>query len=568
MAYDGMGGMMARQRKNSNLLARVKRVRKQFHKMEREKTNWLNYWQTIAELMYPERANFILKRTAGVEQHDGLYSSTGIQMRRDFGNKIGAMMRPRANDWFKVTAKPEELNDLDNVRFWCEDTTKGMRDIIYARKANFARAMQESDQDYGAFGNSVVYHAYNREGTGLTFRCCNLRDVSWRIDEEGQVCEVHEKLTLSLGVLAKMFGAEALPREWRRELEDKKDNGNFSSKTIVRAVCRVGEYEYSPGEYPNPDHEWASIYFAIGCDDEEGDLGEEYYFTNPYTVRRWMSVSDETYARSPCSAAFICDARTLNTTEAALLKGIEWKVAPPRWAVQSAVVGEFALRSDGVTMVDAEAMANSKEPFGTMDSGDPSYGMDYLHYKEIQGRQAWFDHILKIPERGSMTATEIVERIEMYTQEAAPIFEPMEADNAHICDAVFDRAMRKGAFYDVPEELQNADIDYVFETPLSLAREKKRAQEYQAMIEQTTIAMQVNPAAGDHIDWDAAERDALGGIVSQKWIKTKEDVAAAREQRAQAQEEEQAKSEAMDAAEIAGRANPENVRQLMEGQEA
>ncbi len=565
MAFDSAPTTFGKRPGDEKFPVRCEIMRKRHSRMWAKKDTWSQYWQKIAEIFYPERAQFTQESSQALEQHDHLYTMTPQLLRRDLSARLGSMVRARGRNWFELKAKPVDLNDDDAVREWCRDSTQIMRDVIYDNGANFTMAMAESDNDFVAFGNSLVYHATNRARDGMAFRCVHLKDAVWRFGAEGELLEVHERLKLPLGVIARQFGIEALPRSWRELLNDPSKDGDLLEKTIVCAVCTPEGLPYSAGHKPLKSKELVALYFALdsGLEEGEGSLGEGSYSSWPYTVRRWMSVSGEDFARSPCTAVALCDGRTLNSVEASLLKSVEHKVSPPRWALDEAVVGEMSLRANSVTYVDGEMIANAKDPFGVFETGDPKYGMDLAQWKELQLRQAFFDHILrKLPEK-VMTATEAAEWIETYVQDATPLFEPMEADNAHICDAVFDRIMSNGVFLPLPEALQGADVDWEFETPLSIAMRKQKTQQFRDMVSLVAEEALVNPKAGENVDWDEAERAAIAGI-NQDWVKNEEDRDAQRAALQAQQAQEQENAEIMGGLEVAARANPENLRMIEE----
>ena len=59
--------------------------------------------QTLAEVCYPERANFTVSRIDGDEYARDMYESVPAQNRRDLAGAIGSIMRPRGKEWFKYT---------------------------------------------------------------------------------------------------------------------------------------------------------------------------------------------------------------------------------------------------------------------------------------------------------------------------------------------------------------------------------------------------------------------------------------------------------------------------------
>ena len=179
--------------------------------------NWLTLCQALAEIFYPERADFTTQTTPGDERYWDIFDEEPMLLRRDLANQIGAMLRPRGKDWFMAKAYPRQLNELDAVRRWCEEASQVMRDVIYAAGTNFTKAMSQSDNDYVAFGTSIVTHTYNRDRTGLVFTCLHPRDCAWEENSDGEIDVMHERMRLTMQQVVQL-GFE-IPEQWRERYE-------------------------------------------------------------------------------------------------------------------------------------------------------------------------------------------------------------------------------------------------------------------------------------------------------------------------------------------------------------
>ena len=174
--------------------------------------------------------------------------------------------------------------------------------------------------------------------------------------------------------------------------------------------------------------------------------------------------------------------------------------------------------------------------------------------------RAFFQDLMKLPDK-QMTAYEAGKWIEEYVREAAPVFEPMEAENAQLMDGVFERAMEKGAFEEAPEELQGAEVNFEFETPLSQAYRELRAQQASQLVTDMAVQAEMAPDSLDNIDFDEVTRGRMENLPVD-WMRDPELVKQLRDSRAEAQAEEQAKQEMAVAADMALKAKPENVRMM------
>lgn len=95
--------------------------------------------QDIADHFYPERADFTVTRDPGDEWASHLVTGYPSMVRRDLGNSLGAMLRPKGQPWFHVRADREEREDHE-AKAWLEWSTGLMRRAMYDRKTMFTRA--------------------------------------------------------------------------------------------------------------------------------------------------------------------------------------------------------------------------------------------------------------------------------------------------------------------------------------------------------------------------------------------------------------------------------------------
>lgn len=566
MAYDAGNDSVAPDREA--LQARAKKAIETAEKAFKDKLLFDDLFQKQAEIFYPERADFTRTYASGDERYEGIVSTEPMLMRRDLAQNLGAMLRPRGRPWFRVVAKGRDAKKDDDAKRWCEDATDTLRQVVYAPRANFAKAMAESDHDYVTFGNAVIAHTYNLDQSGMLFKCLHLKDVAWSKNAEGVVDTLHHRLHVTLRQAIQLFGKQNLPQEWQRDISQ----GHLESKKcIYRCTLPFDPNGYDPKERRMRGAEFMSVYAAK--DVKEPGLGAGEFLTFPFTVRTWMDVSDENYGRSPCTSVALADGRMLNVTEEALLTGIEMKVRPPRIVKKGLLQSDLSLAADTVTYVDADYDYRLGDPMVPVEAGDPRYGMDFMqHQTERLGREFFVNLLRRLPEK-EMTAYEAAEWVEQYVIEAAPLFEPMEAENALLMDSVFKRAMAKGAFGAVlpdgsveglPEALSEGEVDFEFETPLSDALRKLKAAQFDQVLGRVTNLLATeHPGAIDaidNVDLDQALRDAMEGLAPAKWQRRKEDVDAIRQSRAQQREAQRAEEIAMEAGKAALSAKPENLR--------
>lgn len=566
MAYDGVPLSTA----GDGARERIKTAKARADKLFQDFALFRSYCQTVAEIFWPERANFTIDRTPGADMQSGLYTSTPQVMRRDLSNRIGSVIRAPSQDWFKLVARPDELMTDDAVRQWCDTSTRTLRSIIYDRRTNYAKTMAVGDNDFVTFGNAVSWAAVSEDQEHMVFRPCHLRNCAWAENEYGNVDEIYEKLKMNLGQVARLFGRNNLPKPWLQRLDRKGGAGGLEDVQVMRGVYPIRQGDYKEGSKPARKWKYVVCYWAddAGCHEDELALRERFSRTFPYNVRRWQVMGDEPFGRSPVTTVALADAYTLNVAEMATLKAIEFSADPMRWAAHEAVVGDIEFRAGGVTYVDFEDMASGRDPFGTFESGDSTHSMDYIEKKQVGMALQFFETLWKFPDR-EMTAYEASERMQMIVQEATPVFQPMEDDNSRQMDTVFDLSLDRGAFQPPPDTLlQNGSATWEFETPVSTSLRKVRSEKARTILMEAGEFKAAFPTFGDHIDLDKLEREYLQGRGPESWIKPVDQVEKERVARQEQIAQERGTEQALQIADTAAKARPENLKQLTDESEA
>lgn len=490
-----------------------------------QKQTWDMRCQSIADQFYPERADFTVVRDIGDEFADHLMTGYPMMVRRDLGNSIGSMLRPKGQPWFHVKADREE-RETHEAREWLEDKTGVMRRAMYDRKAMFARATKEGDHDFSAFGAAAISTEINRRDNALLYRCWHLRDMAWAEDATGQLGEFYRNWQPTCADLCAAF-----PKTVHPKIVERKDKEPHSKVKVRHCVIRTEAYD-GGSRFRQP---WASLF--VDCENQH-ILEERGSWTPIYTLPRWQTISGTQYPVSPAALVALPDARLLQAMTLTLLDAGERAANPPMVGVAEAIRGDMNVFAGGFTAVDAEydeRLGEVLRPLSQDKSGLP-YGMEMADRIAAQLREAFFLNTLSMPPAGGgdMTAYEVGQRVQEYIRNALPLFEPMESEyNAALCDITFETLLREGAFgpaADIPEPLQGQEVQFAFESPLSDMIERQKGQQFleaKAMIAEATA---MDESAAYIMDFDETLRDVLNGIGSPaKWLRSPDAIAAKRE---------------------------------------
>lgn len=513
---------------------------------------WMLLLQEIAENFYCERSDFTVKREIGDDYAGNLTTSYPLLVRRELGDSISAMLRPRGQDWFAISIEDEE--GLDNSgKQWLEEATGVQKRAMYDRMSQFVRATKEGDHDFAAFGQCVISVEIDWTTTSLLYRNWHLRDVAWCERYNGTIGDIHRNWCPDIRTLVKIFGKDRLHANVTKHLE---------KEPYRKVKCR---HIVLPIDQYDGDQRYRTPYVSIYIDLENNHLiSEVASWSQIYCIPRWQTVSGSQYAYSPAAVAGLPDARLLQAMTLTLLEAGEMAVRPPMIATKEAIRGDVSLYAGGITWADAqydERLGEVLRPI-TQDKGGLPFGLEVSEEKKAILQQAFYLNKLSLPplQDGDMTAYEVSVRTQEYIRNALPLFEPLEVEyNGGLCEMTFDALMRVGAFGpqdEIPQSLRGEQTRFKFESPLHQAIERQKGQKFIEAKGLLREAAELDGSATAVVDARLALREALSGIgVPAKWMRSEEDVEAVAQRQVQQQEAQQALALAQQGADVAATAS-------------
>lgn len=497
----------------------------------------LSLWQELSEHFYPERANFLRVHNVGEELSDNLSTSQPILIRRELANSFEGMLRD--GKWFKIGIEGEP--DEEGQR-WLDWASNRLLLYFNQRTANFRRATKEVDNDYATFGNGVMSIEMNRRYNGLLFRSWHMRDTAWWDDEQGQVGGLVRKQEMTLYDMAQYFGESNLHKAHRRMLPKK------PFKPIKLYHFDMPSQMYGDGEF----EQFARV--SLWMDIEHELVLEKFGMQVPiYIVPRFQTIAGSAYAYSPATVVGLPDARTLQAMTHTLLEAGERLARPPIIATENVIRGDANLYPDGITYVaeDYDQRSGAAMEVLKMDAKGFPLGAEMRESIIEVLQSAFYINKIGMPETThEMTAYEVQERMKQYRRENLPLFAPIEHDySGRMCELGFF-LMRDNNFLgpaeQLPESLKEAEVRFIFESPLSSAEGERKATQFSQVAALLAEAAQFDPGVSAEINFSEAIRDAVQGVgAPQKWLKSVDD---AQQGRAQLQQQQAQAAEAEAAA--------------------
>lgn len=476
-------------------------------------------WQRIAENFYPERADFTVTRNQGDDFAKDLMSSYPVRARRDLGNLFGTMLKKNE---FKMRTNRKDREDT-LARKWLDRTTKIQIAAMSDRVANLSRATKEGDHDVAAFGQCVISTELNIAKNSLLYRCWHLRDVAWSEGIDGKITTVFRKWKPTVSVLCKSF-----PNTVSAKVREKLEKNPFDEVNVWHVVMPTEDYQLLHGSKAIKQP-YTSIFIDVDNDVELECVGSVIKI---YTIPRWQTISGSQYAVSPAVTSSIADARAMQTMMITVLTAGEFAAQPAMVGYPQAFRSDLQLFPGGFTAIDREYDTRTGDPVKAIDMGSKAgfpIGIDMIDRVQREISESWFLNKLNLPPQGTnMTAYETSERIKEFVRNAMPLIEPLEPEYpAAICEDTFTLLLSNGAFGDInniPESIQGADVQFVFESPLSEAVDKIKAGKLLEFVNTIQVVSAIDPNASLILDAQKALRDVGHGSVSADWLRTEGDI--------------------------------------------
>jgi len=501
--------------------------------------------QELAENFYPERADFTVTRSLGDDFASQLSTSFPVQCRRELGNDLGSMLRPKGKAWFhpKRRWEPKESSD---VRGWLEYFEKVQRKAMFERRAQFARATKEGDHDYAAIGQCAISAELNTERNGLLYRNWHIRDMAWKENEEGAIGFIVRRWKPAAYELRRMFGSKLAPK-----ILTAADKNPFEEVDVRHLVVDADLYDDDARGRPR----W-SIYYDMRS---QKVIEATPIWGRHYIIPRWQTVSGSQYSYSPATVCALPDARLLQAMTYTLLEAAEKATSPPMIATQGAVRSDVAIYAGGITWVDTEYDERLGEALRPITQDFRGFQFGVQQNQDVRGllRRAFFlDQLTAMPPLGSpeMTAFEAGQRVQEYIRNALPIFEPTEDEyNGALCEESFELLWRNGAMgppENWPKELRQQqgmrwgasdEVSFEFESPLHDLIEQQKGQTFIESSKLIAAAVALDKGAAYVPNTVVALRDALAAIgAPATWVNDQtqvDDAKAAAQQQAFAQQQ-------------------------------
>lgn len=512
----------------------------EFQGMVTGRANFDAHWEEVAELVYPVYRNTFSVGSfnmQGEKKTDRQVDGTASLALSRFAAILDSLLTPRNMYWHFLAADNEHLMKDRETKLWFETATKILFKERYKPAANFAAQNLANYMSLGAFGNAAMWtDSYQGiDGSrGLRYKAFPLGEIYYRENHQGQV-DGHIRRFYLTGSQARLMFKDELDRLPDAVVKSTDPNKKFGF--LHRVVPRN---DRDPRKIDKKNMAYASYYLCL-----EGPclVSEGGYRNYPMAASRYDQTPGETYGRSPAMAVLPA-IKTLNAEKADFLRQGHRAGTPVYLTTDDGIV-DFSMKPG---FLNKGGIGPKGEKLVDMlPSGNIQVTKEMMDEERLLINDAFLVTLFQIlTESPTMTATEVIER----TNEKGILLAPtVGRQQSEYLGQIIPREMNLLAelrlLPPLPPAMVEADGEYtiVYSSPLSRAMRAQEAAGFGRTLQmvQEIVGITQDPAPLDNFNFDVAvPQIAEIQSVPEAWMASPDMVAAKREGRAAAQQQQAA----------------------------
>jgi Bacteriophage head to tail connecting protein len=503
--------------------------------LKTDRSTWDTHWRDLADHVSPWRIRFqTSERNKGTKKHDKIIDGTAsLALRTGQAGMMSGITSP-ARPWFKLGVPDPSLTEVESVKEWLAEVEKRMRAVFL--RSNLYNALPVAYGDLLLFGTAAV-------------------------TVEEHPTKVMRFQALPAGSYCIANGADLLADTMVREIEltarqVRDEFGEEACSERVKGACRNGRHteivKVIQAIYPNQEHDQNKIggkfkrFRSVTIEatsSEDKVLRDSGFDEFPALCPRWTTVGEDAYGIGPGFDA-LGDVRALQAYERKVAKAVDKQIDPPLKGPTSMRNSVVTMLPGGINWVDDRNGADSLRPVHEVNFRIEGAELKSQQIRQRISRAFYEDLFLMLAQsdRRQITAREVEERHEEKLLMLGPVLERL---NQELLDPLIDRTFnvmaRRGMLPPPPPELEGVDLRVEYISIMAQAQKMLGIAAVDRLMAFTGNLAAVNQAVLDKVDMDQAVDeygDYLG--VSPRIIRSDEQVAQMRADRAQAQQQQAA----------------------------
>lgn len=517
---------------------RIDKTIERFHKVKSSRANYEDVWQDISEYVLPNRGDFTIRRAEGdTGNKRNVYDTTAIHSNEMLSSTLHGGLTNPASKWLGLALKDPALANEDVNRF-LELASNKLLEVFNSSDSNFPAQNHEFILSLTSLGTACMF--VEEDGDSVKFSTIHLAEIFIVEDRHGMIDTVFRDFDYTARQAEQLFGEDNLHPKMLEALEKDPDK----KFCIVHAVMPRKDVAKGKAASKKP---YASLYIDV---ENKHLLREGGYDEMPYIVARFSKLVGETYGRSPAWNA-LPDIKMVNKMSETIIKAAQLQTHPPLMVADDGVLMPLRANPNGLIMGGLSHDGTERvRPLNI--GGGLNIGSEIVAQRQKMIRDSFFVDQLVFREGPQMTATEVIQRQEEKLRLLSPHLGRIQSEYlTPLVDRVLGLLFRMGRFQDVPEELSGSNVEIEYLSPLAKLQKAQETSTIQRALGGIAPFMEISPEVIDNFNPDKIARFMAESVgVPLTLLRTSDEVAELRDERAQAQQEQAALQQAQQLASI------------------
>ena len=512
---------------------RVDTYKERLEQLQSARSSFNAQWDEVSKVVRPAAASFCSPfNTTGKKQDGMLMDGVGQHSNELLAAGFYSLLTNPSTQWFDLATSDPALNSQRAVQIWLREVARIMFFEIQRPQTGFTTSLHELYLDHGAYGNGVMFITESPDLSSLAFMALPLQESYFIENDRGQVVSLYRHYTRTVAQLVERFGMEGVHEAVAQAFANNRRN-----ETVQ--VLHVIEPNASRGLTDRSIHkEYSSLYMDL----TNGHFMHQSGFDEkPFMAVRFYKSTNEIYGRGPGSSA-LADLKMLQEILKTTLRGAQKVVDPPLMAPDQGYLSNIRVNPGGVTYFRRGLSQDDRlQPLIT--GGRPELGEQLAAGIRQRVQEIFYVDQLQLNQGPQMTATEVLQRTEEKMRLMGPVVGRAQTELLGPCiQRVFGLLSRAGRLPSPPQELieSGAKLQIVYTSPFAKSQDQTEANGLLRVQQMITPFVSVDPTVMDVFDTEAIAR-GLGEMyaINPKYFRTQEDVQALRQQRANAQQQQE-----------------------------
>ncbi|HEX9613617.1 MAG TPA: portal protein [Candidatus Bathyarchaeia archaeon] len=528
--------------------------------------SWWTHGRELADFFLPRRYKWLITpnqmgRGSPINQH--ILDSTSTLAARNLAAGMMYGITNPTTPWFRLRLGRIDSTQTNPIAIWLFQVEQMMMQVF--QESNFYQSLAIFYFDLVIFGTAsmIIYEDFNH-----VINCINPCFGEYYCDVNSQLNMVdvfYREFTYTVAQAVERWGIENVSPNIAAQYKESK-RGSSAGLTREIVVAHGIEPNFNFREFGVPSQfKYREVYWEWGgsaspqggSSFSPGLLDKRGFYENPCITARWDTVANDAYGRSPAMDA-LPDCKQLQLQVRRQAQGIDKQVNPPLQADIQLKNQPASLIPGGITYVA-----------GLMSSSNPGMQSIYNHKIELgpmtenlelvrqRIKQIFFNDLFQTisqyQTRSNVTAEEVNARRAESLIMLGPVLERLQLELlAPAIDRTFSIMSRAGILPPAPANISGAELSIQYVSMLSLAQQAAKTAGIDRLLQIAGSLAGIDPAVVDNLDIDyALARYSNLMNNDPRLIRTPDQVAKIRTQRAQQQQQAQVAQQADTAQKLA-----------------